>query len=216
MLQDCLSMIRRYGLLCTWCACSSKISGLKACDLAHHMSFICFKALVLCHQTNMNHKHKKFVYGQNQVHSLVIHKSHNTSSIPLSSLRSANNLRSLFLFATRTLMMSEGFFCFATNSCTNIMVSVNLDLPLQILIFKTQLHLRRTFYTNSRSNCQSHSMSMWYKKNNLHTWKASIWIVLLDSCMWIFIQKLNFIPYAILNQFWQSQTLRDIIIQEIK
>lgn len=142
MLQDCLSMIRRYGLLWTRCACSSKISGLKACDLAYHMSFICFKALVLCHQTNMNHKHKKFVYGQDQVHSLVIviHKSHNPSSIPLSSLRSANNLRSLFLFATKTLMMSEGFFWFATNSCTNITVSINLDFPLQVYIFKTKLH----------------------------------------------------------------------------
>lgn len=43
-------------------------------------------------------------------------------SLPLSGFKSANNLRSLFLFATRMLTISAGLFWFATNSCTTVMI----------------------------------------------------------------------------------------------
>jgi|APAra0007618328_1042625.scaffolds.fasta_scaffold03737_4 hypothetical protein len=61
MVQKCLSKINRnHELLCI-CACSSKLSQLKVCNLSHNLSFVCVKPLVLCHITDMNHKYKKLV-----------------------------------------------------------------------------------------------------------------------------------------------------------
>ena len=42
--------------------------------------------------------------------------------IPLSGLKSANNLRSLLLLVTRMLTISAGLFWFATNSCATMMI----------------------------------------------------------------------------------------------